>query len=118
MRRTTVIISGLVFALALAGAAFWGGLSMGKAQAQNDQNAFFAGRGFDPNNLPAGGFQGQGGTGAGGQGGAGARGLGTRGAAGTIEKIEGDKITMTDNQGNTVTVTLGDSTTIIKTVTG
>lgn len=120
MRRPAVIIIGIVIALALAGAAFWGGMSVGKAQAQNEQNNFFASRGFDPNNLPAGGFGGAGGLagGTGGQGQGGARGAGARGAAGTIQKVEGNTVTIQDNQGNTVTVTITDSTPIVKTVSG
>src|SRR5262245_19383883 len=90
MKKSVIIISSLVFALLVAGAAFWGGMNVGKAQAQDAQNSFFASRGFDPNNLPAGGTgaNGAGGGGgffggAGGQGGTGANGAnGANGAGG------------------------------------
>lgn len=125
MKRTTSIIIGVVIALVLAGSAFWGGMSVGKAQARSEQNSFLAGRGFDPNSQAAGGTGGTGGTGAGGFGGRGAAGAagaaggrGARGATGTIQKIEGNTITLQDNQGATTTVTLGDNTPVLKTVLG
>jgi Domain of unknown function (DUF5666) len=112
------IIGAILFVGLAAGGSFVWGMNTGKAQAQSEQNAFFASRGFDPNNLPGG----QGGTGGfGGQvpGGAGANGLrGARGTGGTIDKIEGNTITITDFQGQTVTVNIADSTTIVKTVIG
>ncbi len=112
MKRTATILIGVAIALVLVGAAFWEGMNVGKAQAQSEQNAFFASRGFDPNNLPAGGFGGQGRFGTG------TRGAATRGATGTIQSIEGNTITLQDPQGNTVTVTITDNTPVIKTVQG
>jgi hypothetical protein len=112
--------------MALVGGAFWGGMNMGKAQAQDQQNSFFASRGFDPNNLPGGANGGTGGTGgtggaggffgAGGQGAGGVR--GQRGATGTIEKIDGNTITLTTAQGDTVTINITDSTPILMTTQG
>src|SRR5689334_7630306 len=119
MKKPVVIIGSIVFALLVAGAAFWGGMNVGKAQAQDNQNNFFASRGFNPNdaNGGGGGFTGGqgGGTfgGAGGAGGAGAA-LRQRGAFGTISKIDGNTITLTDNQGTTTNVTLSASTQISK----
>ncbi len=131
MNRLMSIIGGIVVILILAGAAFWEGMNVGKAQAQSDQNAFFASRGI---NAPAadgaggGGFgagdpRDAGGLGAGGAGGAfggrgGAGGLAQRGAAGTIDKIEGNTITVTSAQSQTVTVNITDNTPIIKTDLG
>jgi hypothetical protein len=120
-----IFVGSLVFVLAIGGAAFWGGMNVGKAQAQDAQNSFFASRGFDPNNLPAGGVQpatGGGGAGgfAGGGQGAGANGAvrAQRGAFGTISKVDGNTLIVTDNQGGEVTVTLSASTAITKTVSG
>lgn len=120
MRGPVSIIGAVVVALILAGGAFWGGMNVGKAQAQNEQNSFFANRGFDPNNLPngangAGGFAGNGGAGA--AGGAAGR-AAQRGAAGTIEKVDGNTLTVTTNQGDTVTVNLGDNAPVLKSVLG
>lgn len=123
MKRSLLIVVGILAVMALVGGAFWGGMNMGKAQAQDQQNSFFASRGFDPNNLPGGANGGAGGTGgaggffgAGGQGAGGAR--GQRGATGTIEKIDGNTITLTTLQGDTVTVNIADSTPILKTNAG
>ena len=129
MKRSLIIVGVILAAFALAGGAFWGGMNVGQAQAnsaaQNTRN-FFASRGVDPNNATGaagagGGFFGGGGGGAGGQGGAGgaggARG-GQRGAVGTVTKVEGNTITMTDQQGRTVTVNLANNTPIVKTVLG
>src|SRR3954469_2648538 len=109
MRGPVSIIGAVVVALILAGGAFWGGMNMGKAQAQNEQNAFFASRGFDPNNLPTGaggagggGFFGGGAGGAGGANGAAGR-AAARGATGTIEKVDGNTLTLSTNQGVSVT---------------
>jgi len=105
-----------LFALAIAGGAFYGGMNVGKAQAQDQQNSFFASRGFDPNNLPQGGAGGAGGfnRGAGGQG----AGFANRGVNGTITKVDGNTVTVTDNQGNTVIVNVTGTTPIIKSVAG
>src|SRR4051794_41668952 len=118
MKRSMVIAGVILAAFAVAGGAFWGGMSGGKAEANNDQASFLASRGFDPNNATGG--TGNGGTGGGfgaggaggffggggGQGGAGRAGGAGRGAAGTVTKVEGNTITMTDAQGKTVTVNI------------
>ncbi|HET7081549.1 MAG TPA: hypothetical protein VFM49_29325 [Chloroflexia bacterium] len=119
-----MLVVGLVIGLIIAAGAFIGGMNMGQAQAQEQQNQFFAQRGFNPN--AAGGT---GGTGAGGQfGGAGAAGraggAGAAGAAGrnatfgTIKKIDGNTITLTVPNSDDITVSLPADATIIKTVTG
>src|SRR5437868_13772923 len=110
MKRPVVIAIAVLVVLVLAGGAFWGGMNVGKAQAQNDQNAFFASRGVDPNNAGGGTFAGGGanaggGNFAGGQGGqGGARGF--RGTFGTITKVDVNTITVTDNHAQTVTLTI------------
>src|SRR5437868_2384399 len=112
MKRPVVIAIAVLVVLVLAGGAFWGGMNVGKAQAQNDQNAFFASRGFDPNAAGGGGnVTGAGDTagGAGGQGGQGGARGGFRGTFGTVSKVDGNTITVTDAQGQTVTVTVSDS---------
>ncbi len=130
MNRVMSIIGGIVVILILSGAAFWEGMNVGKAQAQDDQNAFFASRGINaPAADGAGGAGGAGGFGAGGAGGAGgaaggfggrggAGGLAQRGAAGTIDKIEGNVITVTTAQSQTLTINITDNTPIIKTTLG
>lgn len=118
MRRIAIIVASIVVALALVGGAFWEGISMGKAQAQSDQNSFFASRGFDPNNLPGGAAGGTGAAGGFGNGALGGRNGARRGAAGTIQKIDSNTITLLDNQGNTVTATLTGDAPIVKSVLG
>jgi hypothetical protein len=124
MSRVLIIVIGVVVALALIGGSFWEGMNMGKAQAQSEQQAFFASRGGNANGTSGGGgfvggFGGggafdpnaQGGTAAG-------RGAAQRGATGTISKVDGTTLTVTTNQGDTVTVTITDNTPIVKSVTG
>src|SRR6476661_7433106 len=109
-------------------------MSVGQAQAnsaaQNTRN-FFANRGVDPNAAGGAGggagaqgsgggggfFGGGGGAGTGGQGGAAGAGA-RRGATGTVTKVDGNTITMTDQQGKTVTVNLANDTPIVKTALG
>jgi hypothetical protein len=120
MNRTVSIIIGVVIALALAGGAFWEGMNVGKAQAQDEQNAFFASRGFDPN-AAGGGQGGQGGAGGfggfGGRGGAG-RGQNQNGATGTIQSISGNTITLTTTQGDTVQVQVTADTPVLESTAG
>jgi Cu/Ag efflux protein CusF len=98
-------------------------MHMGQAQAQEQQNQFFAQRGFNPNAAggAAGGAAGQfGGTGAAGAAGrTGAAGAAGRNATfGTIKKIDGNTITLTVPNSDDITVSLPADATIIKTVTG
>ncbi|MFL5733398.1 MAG: hypothetical protein ACJ78Q_09360 [Chloroflexia bacterium] len=128
MKRSMTIVGVLLAAIVLVGGAFWGGMSVGKAQAQSDsaqaQADFYARRGIDPNAAGGtganGAIGGAGGFFGGGPGGTGAGrgGAGNRGAAGTITKVEGNTITMTDAQGKTVTVNIAGDTPITKTVAG
>src|SRR5205085_1408576 len=110
-------VGGIVLAVVLVGGGFLVGMNMGKAQAQDAQNAFFASRGADPNNPggTGGGFLGGGANGAGGTGGGNAA---RRGAAGTITAVNGNTITVMDTQSQTLTIQLSNSTTIMKTVAG
>jgi hypothetical protein len=106
MKGVLIVLGAIVFAVVLAGGGFLAGVNIGKAQAQDAQTNFFRQRGFDPNAA--------GGTGAGGQGAGAAR----RGVTGTIEKVEGNLLTVSSTQGETVTVQLADDTPIQKTVAG
>jgi hypothetical protein len=125
MKRPMIIMGTIVVILLLAGAAFYGGMNVGKAQAQSDQNAFFASRGFNPNGQGAAGTGGAGGTGGtgaaggftGGAGGNGAR-AGARGAVGSITKVDGNTLTVTTAQGDTITVNIADNTPIEKQAAG
>lgn len=121
MKRSLTIIGVIVLVALVAGGAFYGGMNVGKAQAQDQTNSFFANRGFDPNNLPAGGTAGGTGTGGAGnftrgQGGQGA--FANRGATGTITEIDGNTITITDAQGQTVTISLAANAPVVKSVAG
>ena len=116
MKRVLIVLGGIVFALVLAGGGFFAGINIGKAQAQDAQAAFFRQRGFDPNAAGAGGAAGGQGFFGGGAGGQGAG--GRRGVTGTVQKVEGNTLTVTSAQGETVTVQLTDSTPIEKTVAG
>jgi hypothetical protein len=120
MKRVLIVLGGIVFALVLAGGGFFAGVNMGKAQAQDDQAAFFRQRGFDPNDAGTGGAAGgQGFFGGGQNGAAGGQGAGARrGVTGTVQKVEGNTLTVTSAQGETVTVQITDSTPIEKTVAG
>ncbi len=117
MKQVLLVVGLIVFAVVLAGGGFFAGVNVGKAQAQDVQTNFFRQRGFDPN--AAGGT---GGTGAaGGQGlggGAGGQGAARRGVAGTIQTVDGNLLTVSSTQGETVTVQLADDTPIQKTVAG
>lgn len=134
MKTPAIITSAILFMLLMAGGAFWGGMSVGKAQAQNEQtpkNPSFVGQSANPNN-PAGGpvFSVPGGPGpasgpfliggAGGTAGPGNPGVpaGPPGASGTIIRVEGNTITMTGDQGQTFTVTLSSNIPIVKNVFG
>ncbi|MGN6758490.1 MAG: hypothetical protein ACTHMJ_19105 [Thermomicrobiales bacterium] len=119
-----MLVVGLVIGLIIAAGAFIGGMNMGQAQAQEQQNQFFAQRGFNPNGAggtgAAGQFGGAGRTGGtGGTGAAGAAGGAGRNATfGTIKKIDGNTITLTVPNSDDITVSLPANPTIIKTVTG
>ena len=134
MRNPIVtFIVGLVIGLAVAGGTFFLGISQGQAQAQDEQAAAAAKFSIPPGQ--AGGTGGQGAGGQGRQGGAGAfgggAGRGGNGTAGVIKSISGNTITITPGNlvannaaassatpAPDVTVTLGDSTIILKQDTG
>ena len=119
MKRVMVVLGGIVLAALLIGGGFFVGMNMGKAQAQSDQNAFFASRGIAPN-AAGGGFPG-GGTGGFPGGGTGAGATGTRrggGVTGTVDKVDGNTITLTTAQGTTVTVAVTTDTPVLKSAAG
>jgi hypothetical protein len=115
MNRVLAVIGGVVLAAVLVAGGFLAGVNLGKAQAQEEQAAFFRSRGVDPGAVApgAGGFGGRGGLGGGQGQRAGAAGAG---AAGTIDKIEGNTLTVTTNQGDTITVQIADDTPVVKEV--
>lgn len=101
-------IIGLAIGLVIAGGTFFGGINMGQAQAQEQQQQFFRQRGIDPS-AAGGQFGGAGGQfgGAGGQGaGRGAFGGAAGGTIGTISKIDGNTLTLTTPNAGDVTVTV------------
>lgn len=115
MKIGVVIAIGVVLVLAVGGGAFWAGMSYGKSQLLKSPEALLEAM-RNAGTMPFGQrFQGQGGqlTGTGtGQGGIRAPG---GGVTGTIEKVEGDTIVLSTNDG-VVKVKVSDSTIIQKTV--
>ncbi|MEP7359714.1 MAG: hypothetical protein ABI847_20855 [Anaerolineales bacterium] len=125
MKGVLIVVGSIVFALVLAGGGFFAGVTVGKAQgqaaAQDAQTNFFRQRGFDPNAIPGGAAGGgiPGGFPGGTAGGAGAgAGAARRGVTGTIQKVDGNTLTVTSAQNETVTVQIADTTPIQKTITG
>ncbi len=120
MRISLVALLVIVLVAAAAGGGFYFGTNYGVAQAQSVRNEFFQNR--------SGGQGGQGGAGNfanGGQRGTGqgqnpgdAQGAGFRGANGVVKSVQGNTITLTERNGNTVTVTLDSKTVVDKTVQG
>lgn len=118
MNRVTSIIIGVVLAVVLVGGSFWEGMNVGKAQASDAQSSFLADRGFGSGTGGT-GTGGTGATGAGGNVGAGSGGRrGQNGATGTISKIDGNSITLTTQQGDTVTVNITADTPVLKSTAG
>ncbi len=100
-----LIIGTIVLLVVVGVGAFYAGDNYGQSQVQNVRYQFFAGRG------------GQGG-GQGGNGGAGGQGGQFRGTFGTVKSIQGNTLTVTQQDGTTQTLTLTAQTTIQKTVDG
>ena len=117
-------VIGLLLGLAVAGGTYFLGINSGQAQAQDQASQFFQQRGVNPNGGGAAGAQGAGQGGFFGAGGRGGGANGANGATGTITKVDGNTITIQPLGGaatatpGALTVTLGASTSIIKTVTG
>jgi len=116
--KTTLISVAVVVLMAIAGGAgYYLGDQNGFTRAQNIRTEFinqrFAqaqGTGVDASQF-AGGQQRGSGQGA-------AQFVGRPTAAGTVKAVEGNKITVTQQDGSTVTVTVDDKTIIQKQVTG
>lgn len=105
MSKTVILIVGvIVLVVAVAAGSFYGGIVYAQNQAASLRAQFFAGRGGDANG--GGGFFGGGGGGQGGNGNGG-------GAAGQIKSITGNTIVISTAQSE-VTVTVSDSTQIMK----
>lgn len=126
--KTILLALGVVVLMAASGGAgYYLGTDNGLKQAQNIRTEFFQQRAANAtSNAPAGdsasSAQGQGQRGAGqnqaqGQGQVAALG-GRPVAQGTIKSVEGNKITVTQQDGSTTTVTVDDKTTVQKQVNG
>ena len=101
MGKTIGLIIGVIVLVGATGAgAFYGGTVYQQQQQTNVRNTFFNGRG-----------------GAGGAGGNGGRGGFGGGVFGTVKTVNGNTITVSTAQ-NVTTVTLSDSTVIMKSTTG
>jgi hypothetical protein len=106
MGRKLIFIIGIIVALLAVGAgSFYGGTVYATQQATNTRATFFNGRGGTGTGAP----NGAGPNGAGGGGGGG-------GVAGTIKSINGNTIQVSTALSVT-TVTLSDSTSLMKSVT-
>ncbi len=118
MRIALVALLVIVLVAAAAGGGFYFGTNYGVAQAQSIRNEFFQNRG-QGGQGGAGNFAngGQRGTGQG-QNPGDAQGAGFRGANGVVKSVQGNTITLTERNGNTVTVTLDSKTVVDKTVQG
>lgn len=107
---TVVILGGII------GGAFVGGIAIGKSQGQDEINqdtqsrlgefASRFGKGELQKEMPQPGSQFPGSL------------LGKRGTMGTVEKIEGNVVTITTMQGATIRVLISDSTAIQKMAEG
>lgn len=115
-----VTVGVLVLLLVVGGVAFAAGSEYGKTQAQNVRNEFLQSRfgNQGQNSQPGQGQPGQNDqTGQGGRGGQAGQ-FGRIAAAGTVKSVDGNKITITMQNGNTVTVNIDQQTRVTKTVTG
>jgi hypothetical protein len=114
MKKSYWITGGIVLALVLMGASFYGGTLYERYTQTRTRTSFYASRGLSGN----GGMSGTpGATGAsGGQFSGGSTGLGG-GSQGQVKSIEGNTLTLSTAQ-NVTTVTLSDSTTVLKSVAG
>ena len=114
MKKVLIIVGVILGAIVLSAASFWGGMTYQTKKVDQTRSNFFAARGGEPGNgqFPNDGqfpnsAQGQQGQGF-------FRGGGT---VGQVKSIDGDVLTLSTAQ-NVTTVTLSDSTTVMKTVEG
>ncbi|MDE3091460.1 MAG: hypothetical protein KGJ80_18995 [Chloroflexota bacterium] len=105
MKTLYVVIGALVLVMVAGGGGFFAGTSYGQAQAQNIRADFFRQRSGNQANASGQGSQ------------AGQFG-GRPAAVGTLKSVQGDTITVTQNDGTIVTVNVNAQTVIQKTVTG
>lgn len=107
MSKPILIIVVVVVVLVVAAGSFYGGMTYGKSQASAATPAGFPG--FDGQGAPRDfqGFRGQGQNGA-------ADGVQPGSTFGQIESIDGNTLSITDRNGNPVTVQVTDTTLIEK----
>lgn len=101
MKKALWIAGGIVLAIIVAAASFYGGMAYQRSQATSVQARFFASRGLNSSatgNLPAGG-----------------RGFG--GITGSVKSIDGNVLTISTPQ-NVLTVNLSGTTKILKASNG
>jgi hypothetical protein len=110
MKKSYWIAGSIVLALVLMGASFYGGTLYDRYTQARTRTSFLASRGLNGNT--AGGTPGA----AGGQFTGARTGFGG-GAQGQVKSIEGNTLTLSTAQ-NVTTVTLSDSTTVLKSVAG
>jgi len=112
MKKGIWIGGSIVIALILMGASFYGGTLYQKNQQSSAQARFLASRGINGNFTGGGTFTGGGAFRAEGTPGANGRGFGG-GETGQVKSINGNTISLSTAQ-NVTTVTLSDSTVILK----
>ncbi len=132
MNRNILIAVSVAIALLLVGGSFWVGKEAGKTEAKNQADAFLKERASGPGGglPPLPGQVGIGGDPGGGggpppdlppgfpvPGGPGGSGGVTGSTVGTVQKIEGNVLTLTTPQGETITVNMTDDTPVLKQTT-
>jgi hypothetical protein len=99
MKKTLMIVGGILLAVLLSAGSFYGGMAYQRNQVNQIRANFFRARGIDANGQNNGGGQRQGFLGG--------------GATGQVKSVEGNVLTLSTAQ-NTTTVNLTDTTRIEK----
>lgn len=99
MKKTLMIVGGILLAILLSAGSFYGGMAYQRNQVNQIRANFFRARGIDVNGQNNGGGQRQGFFGG--------------GATGQVKSVEGNVLTLSTAQ-NTTTVNLTDTTRVEK----
>ncbi|MFL5731753.1 MAG: hypothetical protein ACJ78Q_01020 [Chloroflexia bacterium] len=125
MKTPMIFVSAILFAFLIAAGAFWGGMSVGRAGAQSDRSPVITGPGLNPGNLPPnapfpsslGGVQP--GPSAGGPFPNAPGGFADASAVtGTILQVSQDTLTLANDQGQMISVSIPNDTLVVKNVLG
>ncbi len=116
MKNAILAIIVIILLAAAGGGGYYVGRSAGLTEATNVRTEFFGQRAGNPNGAQANGTPDA--TQAGRGGGQFVQGGGRPTASGSVKSVQGNTITVTQQDGTTVNVTVDDKTTIQKTVNG